>query len=154
MQDEIFSSGGAQEMDRARLQVSDDVDFEFLRENSDLISRVSLKQFKDNNFFAPNFNEFEAVSAVENPTLIDDEEDKESLPAPTPVTKEPNKPPVAKKRPLEPEKKFFLNVIKRKCRNKNNVSDFLMTFLWNVLIYHIVFQKVERIDKDGIIPSF
>ena len=97
MRNENFSSVGAQAIDTSGYQVFylDDVAFD--RENDQLDVDALLRPGIDTPFPLQSFNDFHIGAIVENPTLIDEQQDKENSPPPhptTPVSERPTQPPV------------------------------------------------------------
>ena len=91
MRDEVLSSVGAQDLDTSSYQVSDLEDIEFNWENSqldsvfrpDLVTPFSPTTFDDL---------LMGDGSVENPILLDEEEDKENAPPSRPVSERPVEP--------------------------------------------------------------
>ena len=94
MRDEVLSSVGAQDLDTSSYQVSDLEDIEFNWENDqlDAVFRPGI----DTPFFPTVFDDLlMGDGSVENPIVLDEEEDKENAP-PAPSTLEsvrPTEPP-------------------------------------------------------------
>ena len=93
MTDEILSSVGAQHLNTSSYQVSDLEDIEFNWENSQL-DMDSVFRPSINTPFSPTvFDDFLMVDrSVENPIVLDEEEDKVNAPT-TPESVRPNEPP-------------------------------------------------------------
>ena len=90
MRDEVLSSVGAQDLDTSSYQVSDLEDMEFNWENSELdaVFRPGI----DTPFSPTVFEDLlMGDGSVENPIVLDEEEDKENVP--TPVSERPTAPP-------------------------------------------------------------
>ena len=84
MRDEVLSSVGAQDMDTSSYQVSDLEDIEFNWENPQLDMDAVFRPGIDAPFSPTTFDDLLMVDgSVENPILLDEEEDKENAPPPT-----------------------------------------------------------------------
>ena len=96
MRDEVFSSVGAQDMDRKMYKVSDLDDIEFRCEDVDLSVDAIFRFLIETPIFLSNFNSFEMGSLCENTILIDERQYKgNSLPLPSsPVSERPTRLPV------------------------------------------------------------
>ena len=96
MKDEVLSSVDAQELDTSGYLVSDLEDIEFhwgeLGLNMDAVCWPGI----DTPFSPSTLNDFEMNLMAENPTLFDEEEDKENCPSlpTTPVSERPSEHPV------------------------------------------------------------
>ena len=93
MRDEVLSSMVAQDMDTSSYQVSNLEDIEFNLEDSQLDAVV--RPGIDTPFSPTTFDELSVGGSVENPIVLDEDEDKENSP-PTPSTPEsirPREPP-------------------------------------------------------------
>ena len=93
MREEVLSSVGAQVLDTSSYQLSDLEDIELNWENSELdaVIRAGI----DTLFSPTTFDDLSIEGSVENPIVLDEEEDKENL-APTtttPVSEHPPEPP-------------------------------------------------------------
>ena len=95
MRDEVLSSVGAQDLDTSSYQVSDLEDIEFNWENSQLDMDAVFRPGIDNPFSPTKFDDYSMKGSVENPTLLDEEEDKENAPPPptAPESFRPTEPP-------------------------------------------------------------
>ena len=94
MRDEVLSSVGAQELDTSSYQVSDLVDIEFNWENSQLDMDSVFRPGIDTPFSATVFDDLlMGDGSVENPIVLDEEEDKENAPPTTAVSERPTEPP-------------------------------------------------------------
>ena len=95
MRDEVLSSVGAQDLDTSSYQVSDLEDIEFNWENSELDMDSVFRPGIDTPFSPTAF--FDLLmgdGSVENPIVLDEEEDKENAPPPTtPQSVRPTEPP-------------------------------------------------------------
>ena len=96
MRDEVLSSVGAQDLDTSSYQVSDLEDLESYWENSELdaVFRPSI----DTPFSLNTFDDLSMEGSVENPIVLDEEEDNEkSAPTTTPESVRPTEPPRSQK---------------------------------------------------------
>ena len=94
MTDEVLSSVGAQDLDTSSYQVSDLEDIEFNWENSQLEMDAVFRPGIDNPFSPTIFDDLSMEGSVENPIVLDEEEDKENAPPPsTPESVRPTDPP-------------------------------------------------------------
>ena len=82
MRDEVLSSVGAQDMNSSSYQVSDLEDTEFNWENSQLETDVVMRPDIDSPFSPTTFDDLSTEGSVENPIVLDKEEDKEKAPPP------------------------------------------------------------------------
>ena len=96
MREEVLSSVGAQDLDTSSYQVSDLEDIEFNWENSQLEMEAVFRPGIDTPFSPTTFDDLlMGDGSVENPIVLDGEEDKENAP-PSPSTSEsvgPTDPP-------------------------------------------------------------
>ena len=93
MRDEVLSSVGAQDLDTSSYQVSDLEDIEFNWENSQLEMDAVFRPGIDTPFSATTFDDFlMGDGSVENPIVLDEEEDKENATS-TPESVRPTEPP-------------------------------------------------------------
>ena len=93
MRDEVLSSVGAQELDTSSYQVSDLEDIEFNWENPQLDMDAVFRPGIDTPFSPTTFDDLlMGDGSVENPIVLDGEEDKENAPK-TPESVRPNGPP-------------------------------------------------------------
>ena len=83
MRDEVIYSVGAQDLDTSSYQVSDLEGIEFNWENSQLDMDVLFRPGIDTLFSLSTFDDLSMDGSVENPIVLDEEEDKENAP-PTP----------------------------------------------------------------------
>ena len=84
MRDEVLSSVGAQYLDTSSYQVSDLEDIEFNWENSQLDMDAVFRPGRDTPFSPTTFDDLlMGDGSVENPIVLDEEEDKENAPPPT-----------------------------------------------------------------------
>ena len=95
MRDEVLSSVGAQDLDTSSYQVSDLEDTEFNWENSQMDMDAVFRPRIDTPFFPTVFEDFSMAGSVENPFVLDEEEDRENAPPPpsTPESVRPTEPP-------------------------------------------------------------
>ena len=92
MREEVLSSVGAQDLDTSSYQVSDLEDIEFDWENSLLDIYSVFRPGIDTPFSSTVFDVFlMGDGSVENPIVLDEEEDKEFAPR-TPVSERPTEP--------------------------------------------------------------
>ena len=93
MRDEVVCCVGAQELDTSSYQVSDPEDIELNWENSEL--DAVFRRGIDIRFSPFTFGDLSMEGSVENPIVLDKEEDRENAP-PTPsktVSERPKEPP-------------------------------------------------------------
>ena len=94
MRDEVLSSVGAQDLDTSSYQVFDLEDIEFNWEDSYLDMDAVFRPGIDTPFSPTTFDDLSMKGSVENPIVLDEEEDKEnSAPTTTPVSERPTEPP-------------------------------------------------------------
>ena len=95
MRDELLSSVGAQHLDTSSYQLSDLEDIEFNWENSQMDRDAVFRPGKGTPFSATTFDDLLMEGSVENPIVLDEEEDKENAPLPPsiPESVRPTKPP-------------------------------------------------------------
>ena len=95
MRDEVLSSVGAQYLDTSSYQVSDLEDIEFNWENSQLEMDAVFRPGIDTPFSPTIFDDLSMEGSIENPIVLDEEEDKENAPPPpsTPESFRPTEPP-------------------------------------------------------------
>ena len=92
MRDEVLSSLGAQDLDTGSYQVSDLEDIEFMWETDQLDS--VFRPGLDTPISPTTFDDLSMEgSSVENPIVLDEEEDKENAPPSTPESVGPTEPP-------------------------------------------------------------
>ena len=93
MRDEVLSSVGTQDMDTSSYQVSDLEDIEFNWENSQLQMDAVFRPGIDTPFSPTIFDDLSMEGSVENPIVVDEEEDKDNAPPPsTPESVRPTDP--------------------------------------------------------------
>ena len=95
MREEVLSSVGAQYLGTSSYQVSDPEDMEFNWENSQLDMDAVFRPGIDTPFSPTTFDGLlMGDGSVENPIVLDEEEDKENVPPPTiPESVRPTDPP-------------------------------------------------------------
>ena len=79
MRDEVISSVGAQDLDTSSYQVSDPEDIEFNWQNSQLEMDAVFRPGIDTPFSATIFDDLFREGSVENPIVLDEEEDRRML---------------------------------------------------------------------------
>ena len=91
MRDEVLSSVGAQDLDTSSYQVFDLQDIESNWEIShlDAVFRAGI----ETPFSPTTFDDLPMEGSVENPIVLDEEEDKVNAPPTTPVSDRPTEPP-------------------------------------------------------------
>ena len=95
MREEVLSSVGAQDLDTSSYQVSDLEDIEFNWEDSQLDRDAVFRPGIDSPFSPITFDDLlKRDGSVENPIVLDEEEDKENAPPPsTPKSVRTTEPP-------------------------------------------------------------
>ena len=95
MRDEVLSSVGAQHLDTSSYQVSDLEDIEFNLEKSQLDMDAVFRPGIGTPFSPTTFDDLSVEGSVENPIVLDEEEDKGNSPPPpsTPESVRPTEPP-------------------------------------------------------------
>ena len=94
MRDEVLSSVGAQDLDTSSYQLTDLGDIELKCENSQFEMDAMFRPGIDIPFSPNTFADLSMEGSVENPIVLDEEEEKEdALPPTTPVSVRPTKPP-------------------------------------------------------------
>ena len=93
IRDEVLSSVGAQDLDTSSYQVTDREDKEFNLENSELDMDAVFRSGIDTAFSPTTFDDLSVEGSVENPIVLDEEEDKENAapPSSTPECFRPTK---------------------------------------------------------------
>ena len=92
MRDEVLSTVGVQDLDTSSYQLTGLENIEFNWENSklDAVFRPGI----DTPFFPTTFDDLSMEGSVENPNVLDEEEEKENAPSPTtPISVRPTEPP-------------------------------------------------------------
>ena len=100
MRDEVLSSVRAQDLDTSSYQVSDLEHIEFNWEKSQLDMDAVFRPGIDTPFSPTTFDDFSMEGSVENPIVLDEEEDKENAAPPpsTPESVRPTEPPRLQRR--------------------------------------------------------
>ena len=93
MRDQALSSVEAQDLDTSTFQVSNVEDIEFNWENSKLDMDEVFTPGIDTPFSTTTFDDLSTGESVENPIVLDEEEDKENSPPSTPESITPTDPP-------------------------------------------------------------
>ena len=94
MREEVLSSVGAQDLDTSSYQVSDIEDIEFNWENDQLDLDAVFRPGIDTPYSTTTFDDLSMEgSSVENPIVLDEDEDKEKTAPSTPVSERPTEPP-------------------------------------------------------------
>ena len=93
MRDEVLSNVGAQDLDTSSYQMSDLEDMVFNWENSQLDMDAVFRPGIDTPFSTTIFDDLSLAGSVENPIVLDKEEDKENSPPSTPESVRPMEPP-------------------------------------------------------------
>ena len=83
MRDEVLSSVGAQDLDTSSYQVSDLEDIEFNWEYSQMDIDAVFRPGIGTPFSPTTFYDLSMEVSVENPIVLDEEEDKENAPPPS-----------------------------------------------------------------------
>ena len=81
MRDKVLSSVGAQDLDTSSYQVSDleDIEFNWDKSQMDTVFRPGI----DTPFSPTTFDDLSMDGSVENPIVLDEEEDKKNAPPPS-----------------------------------------------------------------------
>ena len=100
MRDEVLSSKRAQDLDTSSYQVSNLEDVEFNWEKSQVEMDAVFRPGIDTPFSPTTCDDFSMEGSVENPIVLDEEEDKENAAPPpsTPESVRPTEPPRLQKR--------------------------------------------------------
>ena len=94
MRDEVLSNVGAQDLDTSSYQVSDLEDIEFNWENPQLDMDAVFRPGIDTPFSPSTIEDLlMGDGSVENPIVLDEEQDKENAPPTTPESVRPTEPP-------------------------------------------------------------
>ena len=83
MRDEVLCSVGAEDLDTSSHQVSDLEDIEFNLEKSQLDMDAVFRPGIDTPFSPTTFDDLSMEGSVENPIVLEEEEDKENAPPPS-----------------------------------------------------------------------
>ena len=86
MSGEVLSSVGAQEMDTSGYHVSDLEDIEFCRERNQLGALVVFRRRIGITFSPTALDDLETAGSAENPSLLEEEENKENSPPKSPTS--------------------------------------------------------------------
>ena len=132
MRDEVLSSVGAQDLDTSSYQVSDLEYIEFNWEDSQLDMDAVFRPGIDTPFSPTTFDDLSTGGSVENPIVLDEEEDKENAPPP------PSMPESV--RPCEPPR------LQRSCAfgaRMENVSDYVFRNLFHGLLLFLCFDIIN-----------
>ena len=130
MRDEVLSSVGAQDLDTSSYQVSDLEDLEFNWENSQLDMDSVFRPGIDTPFSPTVFHDLlMGDGSVENPNVLDEEEDKENVPS-TPEFVRPTEPPR-----LQRSRAFGARV--------ENVPDYVFRNLFHYLLLCLCFDIIN-----------
>ena len=92
MRVEVLSSVGAQDLDTSSYQVSDLENIEFNWENSQSDMDAMFRPGIDTTFSPTTFDDLSREGSVENPIVLDEEEEKENAPPLAPPTPESLRP--------------------------------------------------------------
>ena len=137
--DEVLSSVGAQDLDTSSYQVSDLEDIEFNWENSQLEMDAVFRPGIDTPFSPTILDDLSMEGSVENPIVLDGEEDKENATPPsTPESVRPTDTPrLLGSRPFGTK---LENVPDYVCRNLFQIVLLWLCFdtkyIWRVSFYH------------------
>ena len=94
MRDKVLSSVGARHLDTSSYQISDLEDIEFNWEDSQLDMDSVYRLGIDTPFSPTVFDDFlMGDGSVENPIVLEEEQDKENAPPTTPVSEHSTEPP-------------------------------------------------------------
>ena len=93
MREEVLSSVEAQDLDTSSYQLTDLEDIEFNWENDQLDLDAVFRPGIDTRFSPTTFDALSMEGSVENPIVLDEEEDKENAAPTTPVSERPTEPP-------------------------------------------------------------
>ena len=142
MREEVPSTVGAQDLDTSSYQLTDLEDIEFNWENSQLDS--VFKQGIDTPFSPTTFDDLSMKGSVENPIVLDEEEDKENS-APTTTTAVSECPTEPQDYwevvLLEQEKKMYPIMFLELCFNKHYRVCVLIKNIINLFHFIITFFK-------------
>ena len=98
MREEVLSSVGAQDLDTSSYQVFDLEDIEINWENDQLDLDAVYRPGKDTPYSPTTVDDSSMEgSSVENPIVLDEEEDKENAAPSTPVSERSTEPPIPEK---------------------------------------------------------
>ena len=132
MRDEVLSSVGAQDLDTSSYQVSDLEDIEINWENSQSDMDAMFRPGKDTPFSPAIIDDLLGDGSVENPIVLDEEEDKENAPPPTtPDSARPTEPPR-----LQRSRAFGARI--------ENVPDYVFGNLFHKLLLCLCFDIINE----------
>ena len=98
MREEVLSSVGTRDLDTSSYQISDLDDIEFNWENSQLHMDAVFRSGIDTPFSPNTIEDLSMEGSIENPIVLDEEEDKKNAPPPsTPESVRPTEPPRLKR---------------------------------------------------------
>ena len=126
--DEVLSSVGAQDLDTSSYQVSDLEDIEFNWKSSQLNMDAVFRPGIDTPFSPTTFDDFSMEGSVENPIVLDEEEDKEN------AARHPTTPKSV--RPTEPPRLQRSHAFGAR---KENVPDYVFSIFFSLSITVFVF---------------
>ena len=130
MRDEVLSSAGAQDLDTSSYQVSDLEDIHFNWENSQLEMDAVFRPGIDTPFSTTFDDLLMGDGSVENPILLDEEEDKENAAPTTPESVRPTEPPK-----LQRSRAFGARM--------ENVPDYVFRNLFHYLVLCLCFDIIN-----------
>ena len=147
MRDEVLSSVGAQDLDTSSYQVSDLEDIEFNWENSKLEMDAVFRPSIDTPFSPTKVEDLYMEGSVENPVVLDEEEDKNNAPPPsTPESVRPTHPPR-----LHGSHPFWTSLENVPDYVYENLFQYVLSCLcfesnynYRVSFYHNLFQKLIK----------
>ena len=93
MRDEVLSSVGAQNLDTSSYQNPDLEDIQFNWEDSQFDMDAVFRPGIDTPFSPSTIDDLSMGGSVENPIVLDEEQDKENAPPTAPVSVRPTEPP-------------------------------------------------------------
>ena len=93
MRDEVLSSVGAQNLDTSSYQNSDLEDIQFNWEDSQFDMDAVFRPGIDTPFSPSKIDDLSMGGSVENPIVLDEEQDRENAPPTAPVSVRPTEPP-------------------------------------------------------------
>ena len=131
MRDERLSSVGGSNLDTSSYQLTDLEDIKLNWENSQMDMDAVFRQGIDTPFSPTTFDDLSMEGSVENPIVLDEEEDKENAPpAPsTPVSVRPTEPPR-----LQRSRAFGTRI--------ENVPDYVYRFVSISIIVFVFWYKL------------
>ena len=120
MRDEVLCCMGAQDLDTSSYQVSDLEYIEFNWENSQLDMDAVFRTGIDTSSSPSRFDDLSMEGSVENPIVLDEEEDKENAPPPsTPESVRHTEPPrLQRSRAFGARIKKYLIMFLKNCFNR------------------------------------